>query len=548
MKALEKAWREESRRLFLLPLAAFIVLRLPLLHLPLFGDEEMFLRETARLGGAGNPAGYPVLGFLFLKAGLLALGANHLRWVPFLFSLGVFGLTALLGQDLFGFRGAFGAAWLLALSPLSVSVSPQILMDGAFVAFFFLAFLLAYQRSLASEKFRPSVLALCGLLFGCLWMTSYAAFALVSGVGLYALFSSGFKRTARDFSVIGLCGAAVFSLYPIFMPAHYRSSTHKLGLFHTAPVITHLLSQPWLFASSWAKAVIFVGPLLLWGLLRALLRRQDRERRRLLLSVCLCYMAFLLVLINPDRTMDYWSPILPLFCVLTAGELLSWGDGGLHWRPLLAWSAAYWAALALLTAAGPHAVFAVHPMRYHPKFWLDFFPIRMFYGPSLGIYLRPAALVASFAGLSVFWALSRKFPAARLHLAALGLAYGLFYSLEYAHPLFSPNLNQAAARMNAAFQARPPEEPLYLHGGSALACANAGVPAQSFMYNAGVIEGLIPVMQKTGGTLALADAPAIGSDSPLRQYLARGATLVRSFSSDGVALIEVWRLKKSGAQ
>ncbi|MDE1976110.1 MAG: hypothetical protein KGI84_02485, partial [Elusimicrobia bacterium] len=371
---------------------------------------------------------------------------------------------------------------------------------------------------------------------------------LASGVGLYALLCAGFKRTARDFSAIGLCGAAVFSLYPIFMPAHYRSSTHKLGLFHAAPVITHLFSQPWLFASSWAKAVIFVGPLLLWGLLQALLRRQESARRGLLLSACLCYMAFLFVLINPDRTMDYWSPILPLFCVLTAGELLSWGDGGLRWRPLLAWTAAYWAALALLTAAGPHAVFAVHPMRYARNFWLDFFPIRMFYGPSLGIYFRPAALVASFAGLGVFWALSRKFPAARLHLAALGLAYGLFYSLEYAHPLFSPNLNQAAAQMDASFRARPPEEPLYLHGSSASACAKAGIPAQSFMYNDGVIDGLVQTMKKTGGTLALADAPAIGPDSPLRKYLARDAALERSFSSDGVALIEVWRLKKTGSR
>jgi len=547
VKALEKAWREESRRLFLLPLTAFVLLRLPLLHLPLFGDEEMFLRETAHLGGSGNPAGYPVLGFLFLRAGLLALGADHLRLVPLLFSVGVFALTATLGQDFFGFRGAFCATWLLALSPLSVSVSPQILMDGAFVAFFFLAFLLVYERSLRTDGFRPAALALCGILFGCLWMTSYAAFALASGVGLYALLSAGFKRAARDFSVIGPCGAAVFSLYPLLMPAHYRSSTHKLGLFHAAPVITHFFSEPWLFASSWAKAVIFIGPLLLWGLVRALIRTEGRARRGLLLCACLCYMAFLLVLINPDRTMDYWSPVLPLFCVLTAGELLSWGEG-LRWRPLLLWTATYWAALALLTAAGPHAVFAVHPMRYARAFWIDFFPIRMFYGPSLGIYLRPAALIASFAGLSAFWALSRKSPAARVHLAALGLAYGLFYSMEYAHPMFSPDLNRAAARMDAAFAAKPPRQPLYLHGSSALACAKAGIPAQSFMYNDGVIGALVQAMEKTGGTLALADAPAIGPDSPLREFLSRNAHLEKSFGNDGVALVQVWSLKKSAGR
>ncbi|HVC09244.1 MAG TPA: hypothetical protein VNH15_04820 [Elusimicrobiota bacterium] len=536
----------KSPWLFLLPLAAFIVLRFPLLRLPPFGDEEMFVRQAANLG-AGNPAGYPVLGFLILRGGFFFLGWNHLRWVPFLFSLGVFALTAFIGEDFMGFGGAYLAAWLLALSPLSVSVSPQILMDGSFVAFFFLAFLLLYKKSLRVKEFQPWTLIACGVLFGCLWMTSYAAFALASGVGLYALLRAGVKRTLRDFSLIGPCGAAVFALYPLLAPGSYKLSTHKLGLFHSAPVIAHLASQPWLFVSSWAKAVIFVGPLLLWGLARALVRREGRQSRELLLSACLCYMLLLLVFINPDRTMDYWSPVLPLLCVLAAGELLSWGNS-LRWRDIPPWAAAYWIALGILTASGPHAVFAVHPMRYAPKFWLEFFPVRMFYGPSLGCYFRPAALIASFAGLAALWLFTRRFPAARTHLAALGLAYGLFYSLEYAHPLFSPNLNNAGARMLAEFQARPPTEPLYLHGYSAMACEKSGIPAQPFMYAGDVIANLIPAMERTGGTLALADAPAIGPDSPLRELLARDAELKESFSDDGVALVQVWSLKKSAAR
>ncbi len=540
MGALKDAWRKRSFWLFLLPLAAFVALRLPLLHLPPFGDEEMFVRE-ASFRNAGNPANYPILGFFLLKSGLFFLGWQKLRWVPFLFSLGVLVLTIALAEDFIGFQGSFYAAWLLALSPLSVSVSPQILMDGSFVAFFFLAFLLAYERGIKAGGLRWQAALGCGILFGCLWLTSYAAFALAFGAGLYSLFHLGFKKTLRDFSIMGLAAAALFSLYPIFFPRHYHQSTDKLGFLHSSPVILHLGAAPWLFISSWAKAVIFIGPLILWGFARAISDGKSRARLALALSCCLGYAALLLIFINPDRTMTYWSAILPLLCLLTANEITQLRALP-RWQNLALWTAFYWAVLALLSAAGAHAVFPVHPAHYTRAFWSDYFSVRMFYGPSLGLLIRPAAVVFSFAAVPALGILSRRFSRAQAHLLALGLAYGAFYSLEYSHPLFSPNLNRAAARMTAAFKSHPPAQPLYLHGCSALMCESSGIAAQAFMYNESLISRLIPVMERTGGTLALLDAPAIGPDSELREFLTRHARLTRSFSDDGVVLAEVWNL------
>jgi len=557
MEIVKKLARSKSAWFFLLPLLVFILLRLPLLHLPPFGDEAQDALEAVSLGmhNPNNPAVYPIMMFLILKCGSFFVGWSRLRWIPFLFSLGVWGLTVLIADDFIGSAGALCAAWLLALSPLSVMVSPQLIMNGAFVPFFFLAFVFAYERFLRSDVFRWGPLLCCGILFGCLWLTTYAVFALTAGIGLYSLVSSGFKKTLRDFAVIGIVAAAVFLPYPLLFPAHFHGSTQEVastssGLFHishSVPEISRFLSMPWLYVSSWAKAVIFVGPLLFWGLARSFARKESRARLGLLLSACLSYMLLLLLLINPERTLDYWSPILPLLCVLAAGEIMAWIKSP-RWRNILLWTAIYWAVLGFLTIAGPHAVFPAHPIHYARSFWMEFLSVRMFDGPSLSLFVRPAAILAPFAGLAIFWLLGKRFPAARSHLVALGLAYGLFFSLEYSRPLFSPNLNRAGAQMLESFKAEPPKQPFYLHGYSDIACERAGIHrVASFMYADNLISRLIPVMKRTGGTLALADAPDIGPDSSLRKFLSRNARLEKTFGNHGVALVEIWSLKNPPA-
>ncbi len=130
----------------------------------------------------------------------------------------------------------------------------------------------------------------------------------------------------------------------------------------------------------------------------------------------------------------------------------------------------------------------------------------------------------------------------RLHFISLGLAYCLFYSMSYVHPFFSPNLNKVGARLLSSLEAQPPRQPVYLHGYGALQCEMHHIQVQPFMYDEDLIKSLLPLMEKTGGTVVIADAPAIGEKAPLRNFLNKRAVLKRTFSDDGVVLAEIWQL------
>lgn len=543
VRLVEKLFRNQSRWIFLFPLAIFLALRLPLLHFPLFGDEDILVRDAAMLGRS-SLSGYPILSLIFLRLGLLFLGLKNLRWITFLFSLGVFSLTLAIAEMLIGFNGALWASLLLALNPLSVSVSCQLLFDGAFVCFFLLSIIYFYLRHLRrEEKGVRDIwnLILCGIAFGLLQMTSYAAFAFIPGLALYSWMKRGLKKTISTLGVIAVLGALIFSIYPILNPAHYQISTHKLGFLHSGIRILKLFAMPWLYASSLSKALIFAGPLPILGVFGTFLDVKRRERVGLPLAISLTYIALLLIFINPDRTIGYWSPVIPLLCIIAAQEITALTMR--RWTHFSITVGLYCIVLAALTLSGLQVITPVHPMRWSWRVLLYFFPIRMFYGPSLCLYLRPAAVFFAFGAcfLLMFW--KRKSPILHRHFIALGLAYGAFYSLEYVHPEFSPNLNLVGTELIASLERTPAPKPIYLHGYGALDCEMHGIEVYSFMYNSALIHKLILIMDKTKGSVVIANSPAIGPQSQLMRFLRKDAVLARSFSDDGVVLARIWTLK-----
>ncbi len=532
----KKLIRQNSHWFFLLPFLVFILLRASLLRLPPFGDEDQLIRDAVFLGHSAE-TGYPILGLFFLRIGLFFLDWNHLRWVPFAFSVGVFILTALITEELLGFEGALWSLWLLSISPLNISVSTQLLFDGSFVAFFLLLMVYFYLRFLRNPKENRIFLILCGVAFGCLWLTSYAAFSLAAGAALYAILSRKL-HAVLDIVTIGILGLLVFSVYPLLLPHHYHLSAQKLAVVRSIPILK-FKSHEWLYFSSWAKALIFVGPLLLWGLFRALLSGDLRRRVGLPLSICVSYMILILTLVNPDRTMGYWSPLIPFFCLATAAAIME-EQKTYSIFSLSVLITTYYVLMAILTQVGPHAVSSSHPLRWS---WMNFFPIRMFYGPSLALYLRPAAVIFPFLAI-FFLALSTlRWKKLRAQIIALGLAYGLFCSGEYVHPLFSPDSNAVGQKLLSSLKQKPPQEPVYLHGYGALECEMNGIKVQPFMYDESVIEKLLPLMTRTKGSVILMNSPAIGPETPLRRFLSTHATLKREFSSDSISLAEVWRLQ-----
>lgn len=520
--------------------AVFVVLRLPLLGFPYYGDEEGVVIEALLPLGQCLINGHPILLPAFLKLGVSLLGWEQLRWVPFLFSLALLGLTWTLADELIGRRGAILAAWLFALSPWNVSVSTQVEFDGAVFAFFATAFVLFYARLAARGNLRDLLLA--GASFGLLWLSKISALVIFAGLALHSLLFRGVKKTAGDFGVMLGIGAAIFSIYPVFFFTHYHAASQK-----TASVLG-LISQklslsPGLYANCLAKTLIFMGPLFLWGFLRTLLAPAERRRLALPLVLAISYIAVLLILLFPHRITIYWSALIPVFCVMTAQAML--GElGETDYKRLAAGTLLYAAGLAVLTCLGPYSVQAIHPrVAFSLRGLFEFLPIRHFSGPSTSFFVKPAAVLLAFGLCGALWLASRKIPRLRVHAICLGLAYALFYSAEYSYSPLSPNLNKAGQAVFAYIQEHPPKTPVYLHGSGALAYKMAGVKTFPFMYDVGFLPHLMERMEKTKGTVVIVNTPAIGKATPLMEFLGRKAVLTKSFADSALTVAEVWTLK-----
>lgn len=544
--------KKESIWIFLLPLTLFILIRAPLLHFPPFGDEDLLIRDAASLGHS-NLCGYPILAMIFIRIGMAFLALNQLRWVVFIFSLGVFALTALIAKELLGFWTAFWACLFLAVNPLSISVSCQLLFDGAFVCLFFLATVYFYIRcSRENSNWRLILwIVACGLSFGLLQMTSYAAFALISGIALHSLLRQGLKKTILIFGGVFALGAAVFSIYPAFFPAHYHFSTLKLAVVRKGTNISMLgLAAPrWYYAASLGKAVVFSGPLALLGTLFSLVSSRCRRETEIPLLASLVYCALILIFLNPTRTSGYWAPVIPFFCIASAAAFTKdFIPISSNFISLFLLTTFYWAIFALLTWMGPFAIAPLHPLHFSGRTFVDFLTLRMFYGPSLCLYVRPAAAIFGFLGFALFLILLQKKPSFQRHLLALGLAYGVFYGLEYVHPLFSPNLNKVGGEILSFLEKKSLPEPIYLHGYGAFNCELHGVHVYPFMYDDAQGRHIARLASRSKGSVVIVDSPVIGPETDLMRFLRHNASLTRDFRDKGVILAQIWTIQRTAVK
>lgn len=547
MTALQRAaeakdfWRG-SHWSYLVPLALYVILRWPLLGYPPYGDEDGAIIEAAAPLGFINFGLQPILSSAFFRAAFLLLGWDHLRWVPFLFSLGALVFTVLLARELLGERGAFWSALLLAISPWNVFFSTHIYIDGSILAFFTMALLYFYQRLPEEESPLSGMTFLCGLCFGLLWLSKYSALVILAGIGLHSLITRGFVKTFKTFGVIFITGAALFYMYPLIYPVHYQLAAHKTTVALTTGIAFKLRWSLGLYGRSFSKAFIYMGPLFLWGFAKALFNLRDWKTLSPPLCLCSTYIGVVFLLLNPDATVLYWSLLTPLFAIFAAKAVLDF-SGPKPAYVLFGSALAYVAVLAVLTYAGPRVIQAVHPaIHWSWAGLLHYLPIRIFFGPSLCLYVKPAAILFGFIGFFLLLVLSSRISWARKQALALGLGYLIFYSVEYSYALFSPNIHHVGRELLADMKANRFKRPIYLHGYGAMACEMEGVKVYAFMYDVPLMPKLIKLMDKTKGTVVLLNAPAIGPDTELRRFLSRKAVLAKTLYDKNVVLAEVWNL------
>ena len=538
-----RALEREEAWLYLAPFALFLAFRIPLLSCLPYGDYAVV--ATVPLGQAGRLSCHPILLEVFLRLAYLLFGWNSLPWVPFLFNAGVFGLVVPVARRYLTYPETLAALGLLAASPWSNSASSQLYIDGSIFTFFLMALLHFYQR--LADGGRRLDLVCCGLSFGCLWMSKYSALVAAAGLGLHSALTRGFSKTVQEFGVIFIVGAALFSLYPLLCRGHSSYSSGKILLLMES-LLGHAgraeRARPALgaYLASYAKMLIFMGPLLIWAPWRAVAAPELRRELGLPLLLCASYAAAIFFLLQPHNVIQYWSPLAPIFCIVAA-KVMGHDFGPSSRRGVWPWTGVCVLVLAGLTALGPREVVAIHPhLHLSREALFRFLPIRLFLGPNPTLYLKPAALLFGFAAFFGLILASRFAPGLRAPALAAGLAYGLFYSAEYSYAALSPDIDHAARAALASLRRGGFPRPVYAHGLAAAACAAQGIDVVVFTYYPGAMDTVVERVSRTGGTLVFMDASSVGPDDPLRMFLRGGAVLRETLGDRGVALAEIWEI------
>jgi hypothetical protein len=316
--------------------AVFVAVKLPVLNLPFYWDEQAYVLPSAWLAREGlvhvlpglhPPAqffGHPPLLYLLLGAQFAAFGET--RWIPHLLVLG-FALCAIAGTFAIGRRvrdtytGAVAAA-LLCATPIFFAQSAMVLADVVLAALGVWAVHCCLAQRRAAYLVTATALLLCketglAIVASC---AAYA-FAVATGPTRAARWRAGLLHAAPALALALFFAAQQWTAHAFVTNRYFATnSLFNAGLF--AGETRHLIARvaSWLFFSQgkWALALCLAAALC-W-------RPRDLLRRELALFTGIAAAfgaAFVLIFFLPR----YLIPVLPFYCIAAACAIASLARG-----------------------------------------------------------------------------------------------------------------------------------------------------------------------------------------------------------------------------
>ncbi len=453
----------------------FFAIRLMGFGLEMAEDEQIWAIPTVAPNGfqfqlIPHP---PLAVFVYSLMGLFG-SWRLLRFVPMLFSIGVFLLAMLYARRKYGDQAALFAGGILALSVWSVLASVQLDMDGAIIAFFGLAATYTFSRWVDEGKFIWLLGA--GIVSG-LGLLSKITFVLF--LGSFALYSVWLalveKRSVRSFVpsvmiyiiAVGMLGV-VLALSSLF-GWQFLSQTGA----HASYYFSGLLSQDWLnVASILAQAVALASPLLI-GLAVLAALKAERKDALAFIIIGVHIFFFLFVTTASFRPFErYWMPIIPLLAILGGKAIASWKLSSSELKRVARASFAGALLVGTVTLLVKPALLPLYPKdiylgRLFSFEWNFLFPFHGASGP-LAFFVPFWLVVFAFlaAVVCIAIALSKQARAALLIFLVIGIAYNVYASEELLLSLTTPNLNSVSREVVATALASPLHEPVILYQGT----------------------------------------------------------------------------------
>ncbi|MEM4239989.1 MAG: glycosyltransferase family 39 protein [Candidatus Woesearchaeota archaeon] len=447
---------------------------------------------------------------------ILGVHVWSLRLTSLIFAMLTLWLTYAFAKELYDKKTAAWAAALLSLSALHALVSTSISFDGAFLTFYTL--LTMYCYAMLEKYSEKKWLILTGISFGLCVLTKYPGVLVIIAIALYSLIRGrNIIKTIKECAIISIIGIAVFSIFPIIAfltdPSYFWASwQHGSAYFRQREASIALL------AIQYALAMMWIGPLLLFGYLLSWKARKKQDWIfHSLIIIILAFYTF--VVQDAFRPVErYFTILLPALCILAGKYFASLN--------IKKWKLFWIVFPAMLAIDYTLSFLPAKILPFYPKTgfinavaslsWNFLVPFTGDQGPA-GLYISFLVIALAFITSTAcfVFALVNKKKAAGILLAA-GLSLSVFFMLELSLHISSPDISAAIKQTANYVKDNSMPGPYYTFRDYAMRYY-IGQDSENFDFSTSPDD--IKAKLEKGGTLIIIDFPAVDKNSALWKSL-----------------------------
>lgn len=291
--------------------ALFFATRIPAALLPYHQDEYKWAQIADPVYGMRGTIPHPPLGeFLFHATGV-ALGYEHLRWLPIVWYALLIIVIAAAMTRLYTRRAAFIAVLVLCINTYALIASTQVDIDGALLAFFSAATVFGYLGVTAKRQMQHRLfwwLLVGGVVGGLFTKLSFVVVLAAIGLDLFLR-----KKISRRAVIV--CGAGATILMVGILVARGTALLSYAAQFvgwHTRAWGQILIQC--------VKALLYVSPLLVGSIAFAL--RRAREMRVWLLFITLHVLFYVVLFDFSHGALDRYLEFIIVPMAVLSGVML----------------------------------------------------------------------------------------------------------------------------------------------------------------------------------------------------------------------------------
>ncbi|KKS14410.1 MAG: hypothetical protein UU67_C0001G0006 [Candidatus Daviesbacteria bacterium GW2011_GWB1_41_5] len=445
----------------LILLAFFLLLRLPSLHQTYHQDEVKWVTHATTIGDNATGKGHPPLsGIIFPLFGKI-LGAQNMRALPLLFGLLNCLLLFFLVKPRFDKTTAFWVVGVYVLVFYNVLASLMVDLDGAFLPFFVLLFLITFFRW--KESSQPHQRWYWAVSLGLTTLLGFMAklnfiipviAVLIFYVGETDVVRFNFKNITR-LVITGLVGVA--TILACFLITKYLFPAFNLGrvFAHATDFFSFRGRDFGQVIFQTAKAVIYASPLLIIPLF--LISKEQFKQLRFYFWFLAVGLVFYYLLFDFSRAAldKYLAFIIVPLSIISGVVLKSYFEAWSGFNKKIVWGGGLILVGIFMTQFFSHLVPPLYPKaewfsRVTNLHWNFLMPFTGGSGP-LGFYVSFLfiVLIWLYSLVLLVWSFVQKNRRSVLIVLLLvaGVLYNLVFIEEYALGKINGN---AAGLLNGA--------------------------------------------------------------------------------------------------